>query len=127
VNTISDIGVPFIEGVSVRERFVAAIAAIPRNTIPNTLQVFLVREPFDDFYLLIYDKPADDSPLGKADRQSEELEDAEVRQWLEDHGATEDQIQKSVVQAWNFYSSMVTIVNPKTPKTLPDPIAPQIT
>jgi hypothetical protein len=114
--TISDIAVPFVDGITVRERFIKQIKTLPPNDKPNTMRVFLVREPFDDFYLIMQD-----------DGKSEELEEDDVRQWLKDHGAEEELIQKSVDQAWNFYSAMVIIKNPKTPsKTLLDPLAPNL-
>jgi hypothetical protein len=112
--TISDIALPFAEGESIRDRFLKQIKTLPPNNVPNTLRVFLVREPFDDYYLIVQD-----------DGKSEELEEDAVRQWLADRGAEEELIQKSVDQAWNFYSAMVTIKNPRTPsKALADPLAP---
>lgn len=114
--TISDIALPFVDGITVRERFVKQIRTLPPNNVPNTLRVFLVREPFDDYYLIMQD-----------DGKSEELEEDDVRQWLKDRGADEELIQRSVDQAWNFYSAMVTITNPKTPsKALEDPLAPRL-
>ena len=114
--TISDIAVPFVDGATVRERFLRQIKTLPPNDKPNTLRVFLVREPFDDFYLILQD-----------DGKSEELEEDDVRQWLKDHGAEEELVQRSVDQAWNFYSAMVHIKNPKTPsKALADPLAPRL-
>jgi hypothetical protein len=114
VITISDIAVPFVDGVTVRERILKQIKTLPPNNVPNTLRVFLVREPFDDFYLIVQD-----------DGKSEELEEDDVRQWLKDRGAEEELIQRSVDQAWNFYSAQVSIKNPRTPnKAFADPLAP---
>lgn len=110
---ISDITVPFAEGLSIRDRFLAHIKTIPPNTEPNTLRVFLVREPFDDYYMIILDNG-----------QSEELEDEDVRAWLSMRGADEDLISRAITQAWNFYSAMVIIKNPKTPKLVYDPLDP---
>jgi hypothetical protein len=115
-NIVSDIGVPFSTGQqSVRERFLAKIKLMPPNTEPNTIRVFLVREPFDDFYLIVMD-----------DGKSEELEEDDVRKWLTERGADEDLVQRSVDQAWNFYSAAVIIRNPRTPPKVYDPVAPNI-
>jgi hypothetical protein len=114
--TISDIAVPFVDGTTVRERILRQIKALPPHNVPNTLRVFLVREPFDDFYLIVQD-----------DGKSEELEEDDVRQWLKDRGADEELVQKSVDQTWNFYSAQVIIKNPRTPsKALEDPLAPRL-
>lgn len=114
--TVSDIAVPFVEGITVRERILRQIKTIPPNNVPNSLRVFLVREPFDDFYLIVQD-----------DGKSEELEEDDVRQWLKDRGADEELIQRSVDQCWNFYSASLTIMNPKTPaRAVLDPLAPQL-
>jgi hypothetical protein len=114
--TISDIALPFVDGISIRERILRQIKTLPPNNVPNTLRVFLVREPFDDFYLIVKD-----------DGKSEELEEDDVRIWLRDRGADEELIQQSVDQAWNFYSAMVTIKNPRTPTpAFQDPLAPRL-
>lgn len=114
--TISDITVPFAEGQSVRDRFLDAIKTLPPNDVPNSMVVYLVREPFDDFYLIVQENG-----------RSEELEEDGVRQWLADRGAGEELIQRSVDQAWNFYSARVLIMNPRTPaKVLLDPLAPNL-
>jgi len=114
--TISDITVPFVEGITIRERLLRQIKTLPPNNQPNTLRVFLVREPFDSYYLIVQD-----------DGKSEELEEDDVRTWLKDRGADEELIQKSVDQTWNFYSAMVTIKNPRTPSKLQqDPLAPHL-
>lgn len=111
---ISDITVPS-DGQPVKERILRAISTLPPNTVPNTLRVFLVREPFDDYYLLI-----------NQNGHSEEMDEESVRAWLAERGASEDLIQQSVTQAWNFYSAMVTIKNPRVPVPKYDPLAPQI-
>lgn len=110
---ITDITVPFVEGATIKERILARIAKLPANTVPNTLRVFLVREPFDDFYQIVLDGG-----------QSEELEEPETRDWLAAHGADEELIHKAITQAWNFYSAAILIKNPKFPKSLTDPLVP---
>lgn len=111
---ISDIAVPF-EGQSVKDRLLKTIATIPPNTVPNTLRVFIIREPFSDQYTLI-----------SQNGHSEEMEEDQAREWLATRGANEDLIQKAITQAWNFYSAMVLIKNPKNLVPVYDPLAPQI-
>ena len=110
---ISDITVPFVDGLSIKQRLLAKIATLPPNTVPNTLRVFLVREPFDDFYQIVLDGG-----------RSEELEEEATREWLIAHGAHEDLVQKAITQAWNFYSAAIMIPNPRFPKELTDPLVP---
>lgn len=114
-NIISDITTPLVQAQSIRERFLARAQAAPPNTIPNSLRVWLIREPFDDFYLVYLD-----------DGKSEELEELDVRKWLADRGAEEELVQRSVDQAWNFYSACVIIPNPRTPPKVFDPVEPNI-
>lgn len=92
-----------------------AVAAMPPNTEPNTLRVFIIREPFDDYYLLI-----------NQNGHSEEMDEMQVREWLSERGALEELVDKVVAQAWNFYSAMCLIRNPKTPIPVYDPLSPQI-
>lgn len=115
MNTISDFGIPSTETLSIRDRMLAKFRALPINTVPNTLLVGLVREPFDDFYIVILQNG-----------QSEELDDEGVRNWLSARGADEDLIQKGITQAWNFYSAAILIMSPKTPPQSSDPLSPNI-
>ena len=114
-NIISDITLPFVQGQTIRDRFLAKAKAAPPNTVPNSLRVFLIREPFDDFYLIYLD-----------DGKSEEMEEMDVRQWMADRGAEEDLIDRAVNQARNFYSASVIIPNPRTPPKIFDPVEPNI-
>ena len=106
---------PFSEGTSVKERLIKTIAAMPPNAVPNTLRVFLVREPFDDYYLLI-----------NQNGHSEEMDDEQVRAWLAERGANEELINAGITQAWNFYSAMVLITSPKQPVPVYDPLSPRL-
>lgn len=113
---ISDISAPLVEGVSFRDSFVAQFKKLPPCTDPNVLRVFLAREPFDDFYLIVLDNG-----------QTEELDDPETRAWLKARGADEDLINASITQAWNFKSAMLHIKNPIAPKQEFRPEAPRLT
>lgn len=98
---ISDITVPFAEGVSIKESLIAQHRKLPPNTVQNTLRVFIVREPFDDFYTLVLDNG-----------QTEEFDEEGAREWLANRGADEELINQSITQAWNFKSAIILIRNP---------------
>lgn len=115
MSLISDIMVPFGEGASIKDSLLAQHKKMLPCTDPNVLRVFLVREPFDDFYTIVLDNG-----------QTEELDDTETRQWLADHGADEDLINKGVTQAWNFKSALLHIKNPIQPKQVFRPEAPKL-
>jgi hypothetical protein len=112
---ISDIAVPFSTGLSIKENLLAQHRLLPQNTEPNSIRVFIVREPFDDFYTLVLDNG-----------QTEELDDEGTRAWLAERGASEDLINKSVTQAWNFKSAILLIRNPTSPKQQFRPEAPKL-
>lgn len=112
---ISDIAMPFAEGVSIRETLLAQHKLLPPCTDPNVLRVFLIREPFDEFYLLVLDNG-----------QTEELDEHETRAWLAEHGAEEELINKGVTQAWNFKSALIHIKNPVQPRQQFRPEAPKL-
>lgn len=112
---ISDITLPFAEGVSIKEALLAQHKKFPPNTQPNTLRVFIVREPFDDFYTLVLDNG-----------QTEEFDEGDTRAWLEQRGADEDLINKAVTQAWNFKSALIHIKNPIIQKQEFRPEAPKL-
>ncbi|MGV0949166.1 MAG: hypothetical protein ACOYB3_00745 [Azonexus sp.] len=112
---LSDITVPFAEGLSIKENLLAQHRFFPPNDKPNTLRVFIVREPFDDFYHLVLDNG-----------QTEELDEEATRIWLEERGAGEDLINAGITQAWNFKSALIHIKNPTIPKQPFRPEAPKL-
>lgn len=115
MSIISDIMVPFAEGASIKESLLAQHKMLPPCADPNVLRVFIVRAPFDDFYDLVLDNG-----------QTEELEDAEARQWLQERGADEDLINKAITQAWNFKSALIHIRNPIMPRQPVRPESPRL-
>ena len=114
--TISDIAVPFSEGASIKDTLLAQHRMLPPNAEPNSLRVFIVREPFDDFYNLVLDNG-----------QTEELDEETARLWLSERGADEDLVNRVITQAWNFKSAICLIKNPVLPKTVFRPEAPKLT
>jgi len=114
--TVGDIGLGTFEGPTMKERLLAQQKMMPPNDIPNSMRVFVVREPFDDFYTLVTDNG-----------YSEELEDLEARAWLAARGADEELVQKVMTQAWNFYRAVCLIKNPKQPQEAVSPLAPRLT
>ena len=113
---IGDIGLGISEVSSLKEQILAERLSMPPNDIPNSLRVFVAREPFDDFFTLVMDNG-----------HSEELEDQEARDWLKSRGANEELIQKTITQAWNFYRAVCIIRDPKYPKETSSPLAPRLT
>lgn len=113
---LSDIAVPFAEGLSIKDSLLAQHRHFPPNTEPNTLRVFIVREPFDDFYNLVMDSG-----------QTEELDEEAARIWLSERGADEDLVNSAITQAWNFKSAICLIRNPIIPKQSYRPEAPKLT
>lgn len=116
MTTIGDIGLGVTEGQSMKDRYLAVFRSLPPNDVPNSLRVFVVREPFDEYYSLVLDNG-----------YSEEFEDLETRAWLHEHGATEDQIKQVMDQAWNFYRALCLIHNPRQVVEVQSPLAPKIT
>lgn len=113
---ISDIAVPFGAGLTIKESLLAQHRFLPPNNVPNTLRVFIVREPFDDFYTMVLDNG-----------QTEEMDEEGTRIWLAERGADDDLVDAAITQAWNFKSALVTIKNPIIPKQQFRPEAPQLT
>lgn len=113
---ISDIAIPFADGISIKESLLAQHKHLPPNTEPNTMRVFIVREPFDDFYNLVLDNG-----------QTEELDEDATRLWLAERGADEELVNKVITQAWNFKSAICIIKNPVTPRQVFRPEAPKLT
>jgi hypothetical protein len=116
MSTIGDIGLGTAELATQKERYIAEFRGLPPNNVPNSLRVLVCREPFDDWYTIMTDNG-----------HSEEFEDLETRGWLAARGASEEQIQKTVTQAWNFYRAVCLIHNPKYPQTTDSPLAPKLT
>ena len=116
MSVIGDIGLGITEGPTLKERLLALHKMLPPNDVPNSLRVFIVREPFDDYYTLVTDNG-----------YSEELEELETRAWLELRGADEDLIRKVMDQAWNFYRAICLIKNPKQVVEQQSPLAPRLT
>lgn len=112
---ISDIAMPFVEGISIKENLLAQHKHLPPNTVPNSLRVFIVREPFDEFYTMVLDNG-----------QTEEHDDEGTRNWLTERGCDEELMNKALVQAWNFKSALLVIRNPKVPKQTFRPEAPKL-
>lgn len=113
---IGDIGLGVSAGPTLKERLLALHKTLPPNDVPNSLRVYIVREPFDDYYTLVTDNG-----------YSEELEDLETRAWLEVRGASEDLIKSVMDQAWNFNRAICLIKNPKQVVEVQSPLAPRIT
>lgn len=113
---IGDIGLGISEGGTQKDAYIAEYKALPPNTEPNTLRVFIARDPFDEWYTLILDNG-----------HTEELEDPETRAWLAARGADEDNIKQTMDQAWNFYRAICIINNPKQVIEVLSPLAPRIT
>ena len=113
---IGDIGLSVPEGMTQKDVYIAEYKALPPNTVPNSLRIFIVREPFDEWYTLIMDNG-----------QTEELEDLETRAFLVARGADEDNLKQTMDQAWNFYRAICMISNPKQVVETLSPIAPRIT
>lgn len=112
---ITDISAPLNLGQPIREALLAQHKFLPPCTDKTVLRVFVIREPFDDMFLLVLD-----------DGQTEELEDAETRQWLADRGASEDLINEGLTQAWNFKSALLHIKNPIRIRTEVRPETPRL-
>lgn len=112
---ISDIALPFAEGASIKEALLAQHKKFPPNDVPNSLRIFIVREPFDDFYTMVMDNG-----------QTEEFDEDGTREWLIERGADEDLMNKAIIQAWNFKSAILHIHNPKSPKQSFRPEAPKL-
>lgn len=116
MSMVGDIGFGVPEVSSLKDKMLAVQQALPPNEVPNSLRVFVMREPFDDFFHLITDNG-----------HSDELEDADARAWLKARGADEELIQKTITQAWNFYRAVCLILNPKYPQEDLSPLAPKLT
>jgi hypothetical protein len=113
---ISDIAMPFAEGASMKDILLAKHKTFPPNDVPNSLRVFIVREPFDDFYTMVLDSG-----------QTEEFDEDGTREWLLERGAEEELVNKAITQAWNFKSAILLIRNPVTVQHSFRPEAPQLT
>ena len=79
------------------------------------LHVLIDREPWSETFTLNLDNG-----------QSEELDPEEVREWFRVRGANMDALEKVLDQAWNFRYADVVIANPKVPRTVRHPYAPNI-
>jgi len=113
---IGDIGLGVTEMPSLKDRMLALHRTLPPNDVPNSLRVFIVREPFDEYYTLVLDNG-----------YTEEFEDLETRAWLGARGADEELVNKVMTQAWNFYRALCIIKNPKPVVESQSPLAPRIT
>lgn len=112
---ITDIAVPAGTGLAIKAVLIAQHAMLPPNKEPNTLRVFVVREPFDDIYTVVLDNG-----------HTEEYEEDDLRAWLMEHGANEDLTSQTITQAWNFKCAIAVIKNPVVKQQVYRPEAPRL-
>ena len=111
---IGELGLQFSTGPSQKDQLLAALPTQPRNTIPSSLRVFVVREPFDEYFTIIEDHLKSGQALPKNHvYPTHELEMEDVVEWLMEHGANEKLALDTMNQAWNFYLSGCVIRNAK--------------